>query len=332
MVTRWGIASAGRISHDFTNAIVGVLPDHKVVAVAARKLEDAEKFAGKHGIAKAYGDYSGLATDPDIDVVYVGSIHPRHLALARIYLEAGKNVLCEKPLCMNLKETVELVELARRKKVFLMEAIWSRCIPSYQALRQELAAGTVGDVKQVICTFGAVIDVARLHKKELGGGSILDLGVYTVQLAQLVYGGEEPTVKASGHLGQEGCDESASISLTYSKGRTATLVTHSRVNLPNQAIIIGTKGTLSLSAPMWTATELVLPDGEKKTFPLPSGAKHDFNFLNSANFAHEAEHVGQCIAAGKTESNLLSLDETLTIAKIMEQARKQIGVLYPQDD
>ena len=125
-----------------------------MVAVAARKLEDAEKFAGKHGIPKAYGDYSSLATDPDIDVVYVGSIHPRHLAMARIYLEAGKNVLCEKPLCMNLKETVELVELARRKKVFLMEAIWSRCIPSYQALRQELAAGTVGDVKQVICTFG----------------------------------------------------------------------------------------------------------------------------------------------------------------------------------
>ena len=122
--------------------------------MAARKLEDAEKFAGKHGIAKAYGDYSSLATDPDIDVVYVGSIHPCHLAMARIFLEAGKNVLCEKPLCMNLKETVELVELARRKKVFLMEAIWSRCIPSYQALRQELAAGTVGDVKQVICTIG----------------------------------------------------------------------------------------------------------------------------------------------------------------------------------
>merc|ERR550525_1858850 len=232
---------------------------------------------------------------------------------------------------MNLKETVELVELARSKKVFLMEAIWSRCIPSYQALRQELAAGTVGDVKQVICTFGAVIDVARLHKKELGGGSILDLGVYTVQLAQLVYGGEEPTVTASGHLGQEGCDESASISLTYSNGRTATLVTHSRVNLPNQAIIIGTKGTLTLSAPMWTATELVLPDGTKRTFPLPQGSKHEFNFLNSANFAHEAEHVRQCIAGGRTESDLLSLDETLTIARIMQEARKQIGVVYPQD-
>ena len=94
-------------------------------------------------------------------------------------------------------------------------------------------------------------------------------------------------MRASGHLGQEGCDESASISLPYSQGRTATLVTHSRVNLPNQAVIIGTKGTLTLSAPVWTATELVLPGGERKTFALPSGAKHEFNFLNSANFAHE---------------------------------------------
>lgn len=334
MATRWGIASAGRISHDFTNSIVGVLPseDHKVVAVAARRLEDAQKFAEKHGIDKAYGDYSCLATDPNIDVVYVGSIHPQHLALAKQFLQAGKHVLCEKPLCMNVKETVELVELARSKKVFLMEAIWSRCIPSYEALRQELAAATIGDVKQVLCTFGAVIEVDRLHKKELGGGSILDLGVYTVQLAQLVYGGDQPRVTASGHLGKEGCDESASISLTYSGGRTATLVTHSRVNLPNEAVIIGTKGTMKLSAPMWTATELVFPDGTKKTFPVPEGSKHDFNFLNSANFAHEAEHVRQCISAGRTESNLLSLDETLTIAKIMEEARRQIGVVYPQDD
>jgi len=149
MAIRWGIASAGRISHDFTNAIVGVLPgeDHQVVAVAARKLEDAQKFASRHGIDKAYGEYSALASDPDINVVYVGSIHPQHLALAKMYLEAGKNVLCEKPLCMNLRETVELVELARRKKLFLMEAIWSRCIPSYKALREEIAAGTIGDIK-----------------------------------------------------------------------------------------------------------------------------------------------------------------------------------------
>jgi len=140
-----------------------------------------------------------------------------------------------------------------------------------------------------------------------------------------------PAVTAAGHLGVEGCDESASISLTYTGGRTATLVTHSRVNLPNEAVIIGTKGTLKLSAPMWTATELVGPDGTKKTFQLPRGSKHEFNFLNSANFAHEAEHVRQCIAGGRTESDLLSLDETLTIARIMQEARKQIGVVYPQD-
>ena len=138
-----------------------------------------------------------------------------------------------------------------------------------------------------MCRSGAVIEVDRLHKKELGGGSILDLGIYTVQLAQMVFGGERPAVTAAGQLGVEGCDESASISLTYTGGRTATLVTHSRVNLPNEAVIIGTKGTLKLSAPMWTATDLVCPDGTKKTFQLPRGSKHEFNFLNSANFAHE---------------------------------------------
>ena len=158
MATRWGIASTGNISHDFTNAMLGVLPaeEHQVVAVAARKLEDAQKFAIKHGIDmdKAYGEYSALATDPDVEVVYVGSVNPQHLTMARMYLEAGKHVLCEKPLCMNLRETEELVELARRKKLFLMEAIWSRCLPSYQALREEIAAGSIGDIKQVLCTFG----------------------------------------------------------------------------------------------------------------------------------------------------------------------------------
>jgi len=133
MATRWGIVSAGLISHDFTNAI-GIHPaeDHQVVAVAARKLTDAEEFAAKHGIKRAYGNYEDLAKDADIDVIYIGAINTVHLPLAKLYLNAGKAVLCEKPLCMNLKETQELVELARSKKLFLMEAVWSRCLPAYK--------------------------------------------------------------------------------------------------------------------------------------------------------------------------------------------------------
>jgi len=332
MATRWGIASAGLISHDFTNAI-GIHPaeDHQVVAVAARKLADAEEFAAKHGIKKAYGDYEDLAKDADIDVIYIGAINTVHLSLAKLYLNAGKAVLCEKPLCMNLKETKELVELARSKKVFLMEAVWSRCLPAYKALREEISAGTVGEVKQVIATFGEIIDVPRMHKKDLGGGTILDLGIYTIQVAQLVFGGEVPTVVASGHMGEDGVDESTSTTLIYKNGRTATLVTHSRVKLNNEAMIVGTKGTLTLPYPMWTPTELRLPTGEEKKFPVPSGAKHPFNFNNSANMSYESQHVRECLLAGKTESPLVSLEETLTMASIMEQVRKQIGVVYNQD-
>jgi len=329
--TRWGILSAGLISHDFTNAIgTHQSGQHEVVAVAARKLEDAKAFASKHGIKTAYGSYEELAKDGNIDVIYIGSINTVHLAHAKMFLNAGKAVLCEKPLAMNVKETKELVDLARSKKVFFMEAVWSRCIPAYQALREELQAGAIGEVKQVIASFGEIIDVPRMHKRDLGGGTILDLGIYTIQVAQLVFNGEMPKVVASGHLGEDGVDESASITLIYKNGRTATLITHSRVKLNNEALIVGTKGSLKLPYPMWTATELVTPSGVK-SFSLPVGAKHPFNFTNSANMAFESGHVRECLLAGKTESPLVSLDESMTLAAIMEQARKQIGVIYNQD-
>jgi len=151
------------------------------------------------------------------------------------------------------------------------------------------------------------------------------------QAAQLVFGGEEPVVTAAGQLGEDGCDESASITLTYSAGRTATLLTHSRVKLPNEAVIVGTKGKMVVRSPMWTSTELELPNGQVRTWDLPTGAKHSFNFTNSANMAHESAHVRACLLAGSAESPLLPLQESLTIARIMETARKQIGVRYPQD-
>ena len=331
MATCWGVAGCGLISHDFTTAIGTHEPGkHRVVACAARKLEAAQEFAKKHGIEKAYGDYAMLAQDPQVEVVYVGAINPAHLPLAKIFIEAGKAVLCEKPLAMNLKETKKLVELAREKGVFLMEAVWSRCLPAYRALAKELEDEKIGEVKQVIASFGEVIAAPRMHSKELGGGTILDLGIYTIQLAQLVFGGEEPLVVGSGHQGEDGCDESTSVTLLYSKGRTATLVTHSRVQLPNIATIIGTKGTITVPKPMWTPLSLVTPTGTME-FELPGPSSHQYNFANSANMAHESEHVRECLLAGLKESPLVSLEETVTMARIMETVRRQVGVTYHQD-
>jgi len=262
--------------------------EHQVVAVAARKLEDAEKFASKHSIPKAYGGYKELAQDAAVDVVYIGTINTTHLELAKMYIKAGKHVLCEKPMCMNTRETKELVDLARTQGVFLMEAVWSRCLPSYQAIRELLAAG---------------------------------------EIAQLVFGPEVPRVVAGGHLGPDGCEESSSTSLIYKEGKTATITTHSRVKLPCEARIIGTKGTILVPFPFWTADKLVTPRGEQQ-FPLPTGETHPYNFTNSANMAFESAHVRECILSGKTESPLVSLDETITFAKIIEETRRQIGVTF----
>jgi len=323
---RWGIASAGLICHDFVNAI-GTHPqgEHEVVAVAARKLEDAQKFASKHSIAKAYGSYKELSQDSSVDVVYIGTINTTHLELAKMFITAGKNVLCEKPMVMNVRETEELVSLARRSGVFLMEACWSRCLPSYEAIREILASGELGEVKQVEASFGQKIEAPRLHSKELGGGTVYDLGIYTIQFAQLVFGPEMPRVVAGGHLGPGGCEESSSTTLIYSGGRTATITTHSRVDLPCEARIHGTAGSLFVPFPFWTADKVVTPS-KSLEFPLPKGAAHDYNFTNSANMAFESGHVRQCILGGLKESPLVSLDESITFAKIIEETRKQIGV------
>jgi len=341
MATKWGIASSGLISHDFANAVT-TLPtsDHKLLAVAARSLDSAQKFKAKFGMERAYEGYEALAKDADIDVVYVGAINTAHLAIAKMMLEAGKHVLCEKPLSMNVKQTKELINLAREKKLFLMEAIWSRTLPSYQKISQVIADGTIGEVKNVVSTFGFAIDAPRLLKKDMGGGTILDLGIYTIQIAQLAMQAEKPSkIAAIGHLNDEGVDVAISASMMYSRGRTATLVTSSQAKLSNDAVIIGTKGMIKVLEPFWCTTEIEVcrnisrteTKSEKFSWELPQGAKLEYNFPNSNNLAHEAQHVRDCILAGKLESPLLTLDETLVIAEIMEDIRKQAGVLYNED-
>ncbi|CAD6226814.1 GSCOCG00005926001-RA-CDS [Cotesia congregata] len=331
MATRWGIASAGKISHDFTNA-VATLPnnEHEVVAVAARDIKRAEEFAKLHRIKKAYGSYEELAKDTDVEIVYVGTLNPQHLEVAKLMLNHGKHVLCEKPLTMNLKQTTELINFAKSKGLFLMEAIWSRCFPVYEAVKKAIKAGEIGDVKQVIVSFGFAMEhVDRLNVKEMGGGTILDLGVYTLQLAQFVYDGEKPIdVKAGGFLNADGVDKSMSATLIYKNDRTATIMTHSVVTLPNEAVIIGTKGVIKIPT-FWCPVTAELPSGKIK-FDLPK-APHEFNFVNSAGLRYEAAEVRACLQAGLKESPKVSHAESLMIAELEDELRRQIGVVYPQD-
>lgn len=331
MALHWGIAGAGKISHDFVTAL-GILPtsEHVVVAIAARDLSRAQKFSSLHKIKNAYDSYAKLAEDKDVDIVYIGTLNPQHFEIAQLMLNHGKHVLCEKPMTMNLKQTTELINLAKKKKLFLMEAIWSRCFPTYEAIKKEIDSGSIGDIHQVIVSFGFKMpNVDRLNLKSLGGGTILDLGVYGIQFACLVFNHDVPcTVRAAGILNSEGVDQSVSATLVYNGNRTATIVTHCLVDLPNEAYILGTKGMIKVPQ-FWCPPTVDLPSGTVNA-SLSEGA-HKFNFINSAGLRFEAEEARNCILKGLIESPKVSHDMSLLIARLEDEIRREVGVVYPED-
>ncbi|KYQ47851.1 Trans-1,2-dihydrobenzene-1,2-diol dehydrogenase [Trachymyrmex zeteki] len=333
MITlRWGIASAGKISHDFVTALRSLPADeHDVIAVAARQLSRAKDFAKLHEIKTVYDDYEKLGLNKNIDIVYIGTIHPQHFDIAMLMLKHGKHVLCEKPLTMNLKQTTELINYAKSKNLFLMEGVWSRCFPVYDVIRKEIASGNIGDIHQVIIPFGIQMsDLDRIALKELGGGTILDLGIYCLQFVCLVYDNEMPeSIKAAGFLNENGVDMCMSATLTYKGNRTATIMTNALVKLPNEAYICGTKGMIKVPDNFWCPTKVELPSGTVQT-SLPK-LKHEMNFTNSAGFSYEAVEVRNCILKGLIESPKISHDTSLLLAKLEDELRRQLGVVYPQD-
>ncbi|KAM4744632.1 trans-1,2-dihydrobenzene-1,2-diol dehydrogenase-like [Anableps anableps] len=332
MATRWGICSAGKISHDFTVALK-TLPaeDHQVVAVAARKLEDAQEFARKHSISRGYGSYEELARDPDIDVVYVGNIHPYHLKACLLFMNAKKNVLCEKPLAVNTKEVKEILDSAKRNQVFLMEAVWTRFFPVSVEVRKLLAQGEIGVVKMIRSEFGIpLLHRPRLVEKELGGGALLSLGMYCLQFVCMVYNGERPeSIQATGVCLETGVDETVIVTLKFSENRMAVFTYSSSMKLPNDAIIVGTKGTIQIPSWMWCPTSLIV-NGKETQYPLPEPSL-PLNFHNGTGMRYEAEEVRQCLLKGLKESSVMSHSDSLLLIELEDEIRRQLGVVYSQD-
>lgn len=329
---RWGIASSGKISHDFATA-VGTLPaaEHQIVAVAARKLEDAQKFATLHGIGTAHGGYEALAKNPNVDVVYIGAVNNAHYEIGLLMLDHGKHLLCEKPLCLNEGQSKRLVARAAERKRFLMEAIWSRFFANYRLVRERIERGELGEVREVDVEFGFVLsDVDRLRLKSLGGGTVLDLGVYTIQVCLWAFGGKAPSkVLASGVTNEEGIDMEMTAELHFPGGGVARMKTSALKQLKNTATVKGTKGSMTLHD-FWCPLKLTDTDGTVREDTLPP-ARHPFNFQNSCGLRYEAEEVRQCILGGRLQSEIVSHADSLLIARIQDDIRKQIGVEFPED-
>uniref|UniRef100_A0A8C1YSH1 Trans-1,2-dihydrobenzene-1,2-diol dehydrogenase n=1 Tax=Cyprinus carpio TaxID=7962 RepID=A0A8C1YSH1_CYPCA len=343
MATRWGICGAGNISHDFCVALRTLShEDHQIAAVAARSLESAEKFAKTHGIPKAYGSYQELVKDPNIDVVYIGVLHTHHLQVGLLFLNAGKNVLCEKPFAMNLREVRQLISAACENNVFLMEAVWSRCFPVYAEVGRLLSESAVGEVKMVKAYFGlSLLDRERITQKEQGGGGLMLIGMYCLQFALMVFKGERPeSIHATGVLLPSGVDESMVVVLKFSGNRMAVCACSIACDLPNDATICGSKGMiracvafsnrgLNVAHPMHCPTVLEL-NGKKTEFPLPEPGL-PLNFPNSTGLRYEAEEVRRCLLKGLKESIKMSLTDSELLIEIMDEARRQVGVVYEQD-
>ena len=311
---RWGIAGPGRMAAVMADAFTHVT-NGELVAVGSRNAGRAEAFAAQHGIARSYGSYDDFFADPEIDAVYIASPHPQHADLALAAIEAGKHVLVEKAFTATGLDTQRVVDAARAAGVFAMEAMWTRFNPAVAAIREVVAAGEIGALRAVHgdLTARREFDPAdRLFNPELGGGAILDLGVYVVSFAQHFLGSPD-LVRAVGDLYDSGVESEFSAILGYADGRSASLSGSFTAYGPGRMMLLGSDGWIDVHPRFHRSPAFTLWRGktpERREFP--------------SGYQYEVIHVGECLAAGMTESPIMPLDDTLAVARILDDMLAQV--------
>jgi predicted dehydrogenase len=323
---RWGILGTGAIARQFVKGLRS-LTEAEVFAVGSRSEDSAAEFAERRNIPRRHASYEGLAADPEVDVVYIATPHPFHAENAELCLQAGKAVLCEKPFCVNAAQAERVVELAREKGVFIMEGMWTRFFPLMEEVRRLLSEGAIGEVRMLNVDFGFRADLdpsSRLFERRLGGGALLDVGVYCVSFASMVLGRPSGFVSLP-HLGETGVDEQASVILEHEGGRLANLSIGVRTNTPQEATIMGTEAYLRIHAPWWRPESMTIsrPGTEDETVEAP---------VSCNGFNYEAAEVMRCLEAGKPESDVMPLNETVSVMRTMDGIRAEWGLRYPGEE
>lgn len=321
---RWGVVAPGWIAGYFV-AAVSRHTAQRVDAVASRSRDRAEAFAAEHGVARAYGSYAQLVEDPALDVVYIAAPQSEHLALGLLAIAAGKHVLIEKPLAVNAVDARVLVEAARAAGVLLMEAMWSRYQPQAALVRRLLVEGVIGEVGWVAADHGQAVprDPAhRLYRPELGGGALLDLGIYPVQLDSMVLGA--PTgITAVGALTDTGVDAYATLTLAHGPGVQSTLATNMLTRTPTTAVIAGSEGRIEIEGPFHIPTAVTVHDLD--LFGRRLHWRDETGVALLDGLAWEATALARYVGDGRTESPLHTLDETVSILETIDEARRQLG-------
>ena len=322
---RWGIIGPGRIASQVIKDFPYV-EGAEALAVASRSIERAQTFATEHGLARAYGSYAEIMSDQDVDAVYIATPHPQHHAIALAAIAAGKAALVEKTFTATVAGAEDIIASAQQRHVFVMEAMWTRFQPAIVTARSLIDDGAIGEVRQLQADLGVdrpYNPADRLFDPAQGGGAMLDLGVYVVSFAQYFLGAPD-RIEVNGSLTPTGVDAEAGVLLGYDDGRVATLLMSLKHHTPGAARIHGTKGWIEVPPRFHHPHRIVLcRKGQEPEIisrpPLGTG------------YSHELIEVTECIRAGRTESAIMPLEDTLSVQRILNEACEKLGVFHTED-
>lgn len=313
----WGILGTGAIAAKFA-ADLSRVPGARLVAVGSRRRDTADVFANAHGVPEAFDTYEGLVRCPAVDVVYVATPHSCHRPNTLLALEAGKAVLCEKPFALTASEAADMIAAARGHRRFLMEAMWTRCFPLMDRLDEWIDAGVLGDLRMLTADFGYRADPSekpRVLDPVLGGGALLDVGVYPIALAWSLFG-PPSAILSQVHLATPDVDESCAILFQHANGALAQLAASVGVDTAKEAVLSGTSAAVRLPCPWWKPSVMILSreDADVEIVRQP---------FDGFGYQYEILEVMRCLRAGLLESPRMPLDETLAIMHALDTIRAQ---------
>ena len=322
-IYRWGIVGAGGIAHKFADAISHI-ENATLQAVASTNAQRATDFSHKYSIPRSYDSYEQLFSDNTVDIVYIATTHNFHCKNTVNALNAKKHVLCEKPMAVNASQVKQMIKAAHDNQVFLMEAMWTRFLPMMAEVRDIINRGTIGQPQLLYADFGVEFNFDpqnRAYNPDLAGGALLDLGIYCLVLASMIFG-KPNNISSTVKMAETGVNERSTVVLEYGDTRMAILFQALDLETPKEALIIGTEGSIKLLPTWLTGSEymLKLKNGTEKTYEANT---HENGFI------YEITAVQESIKAGNTQCDLMSLDETLAIAETMDAIRSQWSLKYP---
>lgn len=328
-IIRWGMLGCGRIARKFASDLK-LVKDAKLVAVGSRSEQSANYFCAEFPAEYAHSSYEALAANPEVDVIYIATPHNLHYENTLLCLNHGKAVLCEKPFAINAQQAREMINLAREKKVFLMEALWTKFLPHYTKTKEMISQGMLGEIKSMLVNFGfkpAQPIPARLYDPGLAGGTIMDIGIYNAFMALSVLG-KPDNIQAAITPAYTGVDEQCAVTFQYKNGALAQLFSTFSSNLATEVDINGTTGRIRLT------TRFYAPDTTIEFYADKVDSKQIVSFEkeNGWGYQYQARHVNDCLKRGLTESTVVMHSDTMELMETLDAIRRKAGVRYEADD